>query len=83
MGAGFLYLSEQPIFQTHTENNKDVKDTIRKLEKEGWILVRQKRIHKQYRHPDKAELITIPDHGNNEELAIGVAEKIKKIANLK
>lgn len=39
--------------------------------------------HKQYKHPDKNDIITIPDHGKNEELSIGVSEKIKKIANFK
>ena len=30
-----------------------------------------------------AELITVPDHGKNEELSTGVENKIKKIAGLK
>ncbi len=38
------------------------KQIIKRLEKEGWVLVRQKGSHKVFKHPQQPELITIPDH---------------------
>ncbi|HEX3384161.1 MAG TPA: type II toxin-antitoxin system HicA family toxin [Mucilaginibacter sp.] len=42
-----------------------VKDIIKRLESDGWILVRQRGSHKQFKHPEKSDLITLPDHGSN------------------
>ncbi len=36
------------------------RDIIRRLEQDGWILVRTKGSHRQYRHPSKPGLVTIP-----------------------
>ena len=36
------------------------REIIRRLEKEGWRLVRSKGSHRQYKHPAKAGLITVP-----------------------
>ena len=60
-----------------------VKEIIKKLEADGWVLVRQKGSHKQFKHPDKAELITVPDHGQNKEPSIGVLNGIMKNAGWK
>ena len=60
-----------------------VKEIIKRLEFDGWMLVRQKGSHKQYKHPDKPELITVPDHGTNKELSIGVLKDILKKAGWK
>jgi predicted RNA binding protein YcfA (HicA-like mRNA interferase family) len=38
------------------------RDAIRRLKREGWQEVRQVGSHKQFRHPTKPELITVPDH---------------------
>ena len=48
-----------------------VKETIKKLESEGWQQVRQKGSYRQFKKTGIAELITLPDHGKNEELSIG------------
>ena len=60
-----------------------VKDIIKRLGEEGWVLARQKGSHKQYKHPDKRELITLPDHGSNKEPSIGVLNDIFKKAGWK
>jgi predicted RNA binding protein YcfA (HicA-like mRNA interferase family) len=36
------------------------RDVIRRLERDGWVLVRSKGSHRQYRHPDKPGLVTVP-----------------------
>jgi len=60
-----------------------IRDIIKKLESEGWVLVRQKGSHKQYKNTNKPDLITIPDHGSNKEPSIGVLNDIKKKAGWK
>ena len=60
-----------------------IKEIIKRLEAEGWILVRQKGSHKQYKNPGITELITIPDHGSNKEPSIGVLNDIMKKAGWK
>ncbi len=37
------------------------REVIRLLEANGWIEVRQKGSHRQYKHPDNPNLITVPD----------------------
>jgi predicted RNA binding protein YcfA (HicA-like mRNA interferase family) len=60
-----------------------IRDIIKKLESEGWVLVRQKGSHKQYKNTNKPDLITAPDHGSNKEPSIGVLNDIKKKAGWK
>jgi len=60
-----------------------IKEIIKRLESEGWVLVRQKGSHKQYKNTTKPDLITIPDHGGNKEPSIGVLNDIKKKAGWK
>ena len=38
------------------------KEVIRLLNKDGWCLVRQTGSHKQFRHPLKQGVVTVPDH---------------------
>lgn len=37
-----------------------VRDMIRLLEQNGWILVRQAGSHRQYKHAEKAGTVTVP-----------------------
>ena len=60
-----------------------VKETIKKLESDGWQQVRQKGSHRQFKKAGTSEIITLPDHGKYEELSIGVENKIKKITGWK
>ncbi len=36
-----------------------VRDVIKRLEEDGWILVRAKGSHVQYRHPTKPNVVTV------------------------
>ena len=62
-----------------------VRDLIKLLEKDGWVLDRTKK-HKVYEHPTKVTLngrpLTVPNH-LNEELAAGTLNGILKNAGLK
>ena len=60
-----------------------VKEIIKLLEKDGWYLVAQKSSHKQYKHNKKLGRVTVPDHGQNKDLARGTENSILKQAGLK
>ncbi|MCH7535993.1 MAG: type II toxin-antitoxin system HicA family toxin [Bacteroidetes bacterium] len=60
-----------------------VKEVLKLLKKDGWYLVRQKGSHKQFKHPDKKGLVTVSDHGKDDDLAKGTANSILKQAGLK
>ena len=60
-----------------------VKEIIKLLEKDGWFLVTQKGSHRQYKHPTKPGRVTVPDHGQNKDLAKGTENSILKQARLK
>ena len=57
-----------------------VKEIIKRLESEGWILVRQKGSHKIFKKAGAPELIVLPDHGKNKAPSIGVLKDIQKKA---
>ena len=57
-----------------------VRDVIRRLEDEGWILKRIKGDHRQYKHPDRqGGVVTIAGHPND-DLAPGTWNSIQKQA---
>lgn len=62
-----------------------VNDLIRKLEADGWFLVRSNK-HKTYAHPTKktksGRPLMVP-HGSNKELPPGTLNNILKDAGLK
>ena len=58
------------------------REVIRVLESNGWRLVRTKGSHRQYRHPDRQELVTVPDHAGV-DLKPGTLNSILKKAGLK
>ena len=60
-----------------------IREVLKLLKKDGWELARQKGSHKQFRHPIKSGLVTVPDHGKNVDLAKGTANSILKQAGLK
>jgi len=39
-----------------------VRDLIRTIEKDGWVLARTRGSHRQYRHPAKTGTVTIAGH---------------------
>lgn len=58
------------------------KDVIKIIEKDGWLLARQKGSHKQYKHPDKRGLVTIAVHRLSDEIAPGTLNSIFKQAQI-
>ncbi len=60
-----------------------IKQILKILKEDGWKLARQKGSHKQFKHPVKKGLVTVPDHGKNIDLAKGTANSILKQAGLK
>jgi predicted RNA binding protein YcfA (HicA-like mRNA interferase family) len=59
-----------------------VREAIRLIEAEGWYLVRTKGSHRQFKHPTKLGLVTVPGH-LSDDLAPGTANSILKQAGLK
>jgi predicted RNA binding protein YcfA (HicA-like mRNA interferase family) len=59
-----------------------IKEIIKIIEQNGWIMVRRKGSHRQYKHKSKNGLVTIA--GNmNDDLAKGTLNSIIKQAGLK
>ena len=59
-----------------------VREAIKVVEDNGWELVRMKGSHRQYKHPTKRGLVTIPGK-MNDDLAPGTVNSILKQAGLK
>jgi len=59
-----------------------VREIVRMLEDDGWLLIRTRGSHHQYKHPTKPGLVTIPGN-RNDELAPGTLNSILKQAGLK
>ncbi len=57
-------------------------ELIRILKKDGWIIIRQKGSHMIMLHSEKANQLTVPNHGS-QEVGTGLANKILKDAGLK
>jgi predicted RNA binding protein YcfA (HicA-like mRNA interferase family) len=58
----------------------DSREIIRRLERDGWRLVRTRRSHRQYKHPDKPGLVTVPHP--RRDFPIGTLRSILKQAGL-
>jgi len=59
-----------------------VREVIRLLEKRGWVEMRTKGSHPQFKHPDQALVITVPGN-EGKELAPSTLNGILKKAGLK
>ncbi|WP_072007974.1 type II toxin-antitoxin system HicA family toxin [Picosynechococcus sp. NKBG042902] len=59
-----------------------VKEIIKLIEQDGWILTRTRGSHRQYRHPTKLGLVTVAGKFSD-ELAPGTQNSILKQAGLK
>ena len=59
-----------------------VREIVQMLKDDGWLLVRTRGSHHQYKHPTKPGLVTIPGN-RNDELAPGTLNSILKQAGLK
>lgn len=58
-----------------------VREVIKILEKDGWLLNRTKGSHRQYKHPIKPNLVTVPGK-LSDDLAPGTLSSIKRQAQL-
>jgi predicted RNA binding protein YcfA (HicA-like mRNA interferase family) len=58
-----------------------IRDIIKIIQADGWIIVHQKGSHRQYKHPDKKGRITIAGHPGD-ELAVGTLNSIFKQAGI-
>ena len=59
-----------------------VRDVIRMWEQDGWVLVRTRGSHLQYKHAVKLGLVTVPGKPGD-DLAPGTLNSIMKQAGLK
>jgi predicted RNA binding protein YcfA (HicA-like mRNA interferase family) len=57
------------------------REIIKALEQDGWSEVRQKGSHKQFRHPTKKGLVTVPHP--KRDLPIKTLKSIERQAGLK
>lgn len=59
-----------------------VRDVVRMLEEDGWFLARTRGRHRQYKHPTKHGLVTVPGKPGD-DLAVGTLNSVLKQAGLK
>jgi len=59
-----------------------VREVIRLLEVDGWYQVRVRGSHRQFKHPTKRGLVTVPGHPGD-DLAIGTLNNVLRQAELK
>jgi predicted RNA binding protein YcfA (HicA-like mRNA interferase family) len=62
--------------------NVKVRDILKQLDEDGWFLARTRGSHRQYKHPSKPGLETIPGRPGD-DLAPGTLNSILKQAGLK
>lgn len=63
---------------------KKIREIIKLLEADGWYFKRMgKGSHMVYRHPVKAGIVVVPNHGLSRELKPGTEDEILKQAGLK
>jgi predicted RNA binding protein YcfA (HicA-like mRNA interferase family) len=58
------------------------KEIIKLIEADGWFEVRQKGSHKQFKHPVKKGLVTIPVHRLSNDLPPGLEKSILRQAQM-
>jgi predicted RNA binding protein YcfA (HicA-like mRNA interferase family) len=58
------------------------KEIIKLIEEDGWFEVRQKGSHKQFKHPVKKGLVTVPVHRLSNDLPPGLEKSILKQAQI-
>lgn len=59
-----------------------VREVLRIIEDDGWIMVAQKGSHRQYKHPIKTGRVTVAGHPKD-DLAPGTLNSILRQAGLK
>jgi predicted RNA binding protein YcfA (HicA-like mRNA interferase family) len=74
-------LSVTEIFPVEISSSMKVRDAIERVEADGWYLDRTKGSHRQFKHPDKLGLFTVPDK-LSDDLAPGTLSSIWRQAQL-
>ncbi|MGD9561722.1 MAG: type II toxin-antitoxin system HicA family toxin [Pyrinomonadaceae bacterium] len=59
-----------------------VKDVIKMIEKDGWVLVRIRGSHRQFHHPVKAGTVTVAGK-ESIDMPVGTLNSVLKQAGLK
>ncbi|MCX6274672.1 MAG: type II toxin-antitoxin system HicA family toxin [Bacteroidetes bacterium] len=59
-----------------------VSEIIKIIERDGWVMVRQKGSHRQFRHARKKGLVTIAAHRMSDDIATGTLKSIIKQAQI-
>jgi len=59
-----------------------IKDLIQVVEKDGWVLVRTRGSHRQFRHPNKPGTVTIAGK-ESIDMPVGTLNSVLKQAGLK
>jgi predicted RNA binding protein YcfA (HicA-like mRNA interferase family) len=68
------------LLTTNPEDTVKSRDLIKEVERAGWVLVRIKGSHHQFKHPDHKLPLTIPHP--KKDLKIGLVKDIMKQAGL-
>jgi len=66
----------------HEDVGMKIRDIIKMLETDGWILVVTKGSHRQYKHPEKSGRVTVAGHPGD-DIPPGTYNSILKQAGLK
>ncbi|MEH2096091.1 type II toxin-antitoxin system HicA family toxin [Nostoc sp.] len=81
MTSQLATLSVTEIFPVEISSNMKVRDAIKRVEADGWYLDRTKGSHRQFKHPDKPGLVTVPGK-LSDDLAPGTLSSIWRQAQL-
>ena len=61
---------------------KKWREVVKLIENDGWIMVRQKGSHRQYKHSSKKGVVTIAFHQLSDDVPVGTLINILKQAEL-
>jgi predicted RNA binding protein YcfA (HicA-like mRNA interferase family) len=75
-------LSKGDQISARNGSRMKVRDVIRLLEEDGWMMVAQKGSHRQFRHPIKPGKVTVPGQ-MSQDLPVGTFKSILRQAGLK
>lgn len=60
-----------------------VKEIIKLIKNDGWYEVNQEGSHRHFKHQIKTGKVTVPDHGNNDDIGHKLEKSILKQAGIK
>jgi predicted RNA binding protein YcfA (HicA-like mRNA interferase family) len=76
------FVDHKPVEILKESRVVTVREVLRIIEDDGWILVSQKGSHRQYKHPTKTGRVTVAGHPKD-DLAPGTLNSILRQAGLK